>query len=50
MRPDKSTIKFANDEIRNNQAQGFDRKDRFDKTRILRIFPTVPNINKNIEK
>jgi hypothetical protein len=50
VRPDKITIEFANDEIRNNQAQGFDRNDRCDKTRILRIFPTIPNINKNIEK
>jgi hypothetical protein len=41
---------LAIDEIRNSQAQGFERNDRCDKTRILRIFPTVPNINKNIEK
>jgi hypothetical protein len=50
VRPDKSVIEFANDEIRNSQAQGFDLKDFCDKTRMLRIFPTVPNINKDIEK
>jgi hypothetical protein len=49
-RPDKSAIKFANDDIRNNQEHGFDLRDRWDKTRILSIFPITPNTNKNIEK
>jgi hypothetical protein len=50
VRPEIIETSPATEEPTNNIAQGFERSDLCDNTKIFKTFPTLPNINMNLAK